>query len=82
MEEGTYWPKSNIGIVLSGRILLFRNHHPAENGAIGTSRLVLVHDSSPTCQKGRGGIWKGVVRDKRQIRERREKEQGTYQIKP
>jgi hypothetical protein len=37
---GTYLLESNIGIVLSGRILLYRNHHPAEIGAIGKSRLI------------------------------------------
>jgi hypothetical protein len=38
--RGTYLLMSNIGIVLSGRILLDRNHHPAENGVIGKNRLI------------------------------------------
>jgi len=49
--ERTYWLKSNIGIALSGRILLYRNLHPAENGAIGTSRLVLAYDSFQHARK-------------------------------
>ena len=61
---GTYWPKSNIGIVLSGRILLYRNLHPAENGAIGTSRLVLAYDPLQHARKVMKGGGEGQETDK------------------
>jgi hypothetical protein len=39
-RKATYLLMSNIGIALSGRILLYRNHHPAESGAIRKNRLI------------------------------------------
>jgi hypothetical protein len=50
-RKATYLLMSNIGTVLSGRILLYRNHHPAEIGATGKSRLISAYVQTPRAWK-------------------------------
>jgi hypothetical protein len=50
-RKATYLLMSNIGTVLSGRILLYRNHHPAESGAIRKNRLISAYVQAPGNQE-------------------------------
>ena len=79
MEKGTYWLKSNIGIVLLGPRLLYRNHRPAENGAIGKSRLISAYVSQFWENQGRKGVKKSIK--KKEEKEEKEEKERTYQTK-